>query len=124
VHWQDREKVTREKHIPLGDLAKKIARITPGQKVSYITDILGSRENIERAVALARDSNRLFIEAAFLDKDREIAQKKYHLTAKEAGLIARKAQVRELIPFHFSPRYFGREKELVQEAMTAFGSNG
>jgi len=31
-----------------------------------------------------------------------------------------RARLKELTPFHFSPRYFGREEELIQEAMTAF----
>jgi len=71
---------------------------------------------------LASQSHHLFIEAAFLDKEREMARKKYHLTAKEAGLIAAKAGVKEVTLFHFSPRYFGREKELYEEAMAAFRS--
>ncbi len=122
VIWQDEDKVVREKYFPLGELKERIARISPGQKITYITDIIGSPENIAKAVDLALDSNRLFIEAAFLDEERDMAQRKYHLTAKEAGLIAARAKVKELTPFHFSPRYFGREKELVQEAMTAFRS--
>lgn len=51
-----------------------------------------------------------------------MAQRKYHLTAREAGLIAARARVKELTPFHFSPRYIRREKELIEEAMTAFQS--
>ena len=33
------------------------------------------------------------------------------------------ARVKDLTPFHFSPKYFGREQELIEEAMTAFQSN-
>jgi len=122
VVWQDKDKVEREKYFNLGELKERIARISAGQKITYITDIIGSPENIEKAVNLAADSDRLFIEASFLDKDRYVAQRKYHLTAREAGLIAKRAGVKELTPFHFSPRYFGREKELIQEAMKAFRS--
>ena len=122
VVWQDKDKVTREKYFNFGELKERIARISPGQKITYITDMIGSPENIAKAVNLAMDSNLLFIEVAFLDKDRDMARRKYHLTAKEAGLIARRARVKELTPFHFSPRYSGREKELIQEAVTAFRS--
>ena len=122
VVWQDKDKVEREKYFNIGELKERIARISAGQKITYITDIIGSPENIEKAVNLAADSDRLFIEAYFLDKDRDVAQRKYHLTAREAGLIAKRAGVKELTPFHFSPRYFGREKELIQEAMKAFRS--
>jgi ribonuclease Z len=122
VVWKDKDKRIREKDFTLCDLKEKIAMISPGQKITYIADIIGSPENIPKAVDLARDSSTLFIEAAFLDKDKDMAQRKYHLTAKEAGLIARRAKVKVLTPFHFSPRYFGQEKELIQEAMMAFRS--
>ena len=86
------------------------------------TDIIGSHENIKKAVKLARNSTHLFIEAPFLEKNRNMAQIKYHLTARDAGLIGAKAGVKDLTTFHFSPRYFGREKEIIQEAMNTFQS--
>ena len=122
VVWQDKDKVAREQYFTLGELKERIARISPGQKITYIADMIGSPENIAKAVNLAMESNHLFIETPFLDKDRSVAQGKYHLTAREAGLIAARARVKELTPFHFSPRYFGQEEELIQEAMTAFES--
>ena len=122
VFWKKKGKETEERYFGLGELKERIASISPGQKITYITDIIGSPENIARAVDLASQSHHLFIEAAFLDKEREMARKKYHLTAREAGLIAAKAGVKELTLFHFSPRYFGREKELYEEAMKAFQS--
>ena len=122
VFWQDKDRKTGERYFALDELKEKIARISPGQKITYITDIIGSPENIAKAVDLAMDSDHLFIEAAFLDNERDMAQRKYHLTAKEAGLIAARARVKELTLFHFSPRYFNREKELFQEAMAAFRS--
>ena len=122
VVWQDEDRVTREQYFPLSELKERIARISPGQKIAYITDMIGTPENMAKAVNLALGSNHLFIEAPFLDKERDVARRKYHLTAREAGLIAARAGVNELSLFHFSPRYFGREKELIQEAMTAFQS--
>jgi len=122
VFWQDKDRKTGERYFTLDELKEKIARISPGQKITYITDIIGSPENIAKAVNLAMDSNHLFVEAPFLDNERDMARKKYHLTAKEAGLIAARARVKELTLFHFSPRYFNREKELFQEAMAAFRS--
>jgi ribonuclease Z len=104
----------------LGNLAEKIATITPGQKITYITDVIGSRENIDRIIALARGSDHLFIEAAFLAQDNKSAKEKYHLTATEAGRIAREADVKKFTLFHFSPRYIHREAELLNEAMEAY----
>jgi ribonuclease Z len=122
IAWQNEDMVTKERCFALGELKERIARISPGQKIAYITDIIGSPENIEKAVTLALESNHLFIESPFLDKEKDVARRKYHLTAKEAGLIGARARVKELIPFHFSPRYCGREEELIQEAMRAFRS--
>jgi ribonuclease Z len=104
----------------LGDLAAKIARITPGQKVTYVADAGYSPENEEKIVQLANESDQLFIEAAFLEADHEIARLKHHLTAYQAGTIARKAAVREMTIFHHSPRYLGQADDLQTEAQRAF----
>ena len=121
VVWEENGKILREKTFPFGELAGKIARISPGQKVTYLTDLLGSPENFEKAVELARNADHLFVEAAFLDRDRETARTKCHLTAKEAGTLARKARVKQMTLFHFSPRYSELEEEIRKEAMEAFG---
>jgi len=62
----------------------------------------------------------LFIEAAFLNEDREIAAEKYHLTAHQAGYLAAVCGVERLTVFHFSPRYTDRYDSIYKEAHTAF----
>ncbi len=104
----------------LGELADRIAKITPGQKVAYIADAGMSAVNEDRMIQLADGADHLFIEAAFLEKHREIAQKKHHLTARQAGTIAARAGVKQFTIFHFSPRYTGQEYLLQEEAQTAF----
>ena len=94
--------------------------MTPGQKFAYVSDAVFSRENQEKIVRLAQDADQLFIEAAFLEADRQTALEKYHLTAHQAGSLARMAQVGELKLFHHSPRYLGRGHLLEQEALRAF----
>jgi ribonuclease Z len=117
------KKSEKKKYI-LGDLANRIALITPGQKVVYITDVVYSRSNLEKIVHFAQGADHLFIEAAFVEKDRELAQKKFHLTAWQAGSIAKKAGVKQFTLFHFSPRYMGQPRLLQQEAQEAFESKG
>jgi ribonuclease Z len=73
-------------------------------------------------VEFVRDSDHLFIEAAFLDMHRDIAQRKNHLTARQAGLLAAMAQAKHFTVFHFSPRYTGQERQLLEEARTAYES--
>lgn len=110
------------KRFLLGELAQRITRITPGQRVAYVADVAYNTENAAAMVALARGADHLYIEAAFLDQDRSMARKKAHLTARQAGIIAARAGVRRFSLFHFSPRYSGRENALWDEARAAFES--
>ncbi len=104
----------------LGALAEGIARITPGRHMAYITDVAYTPSNIKKIVNLAQDADHLYIEAAFLEKDRDMAKRKYHLTARQAGLIAAAARVKKFTLFHFSPRYTDRADLLRQEAQQAY----
>lgn len=104
----------------IGDLSKKITRITQGQKIAYVADAAFSPENEKKIIELAIEADHLFIEAAFLEKDRGVAGRKHHLTAHQAGTLARKARVREMSIFHHSPRYSDREHLLQEEARLAF----
>jgi len=113
-------KKNRSKNFLLGDLTRQIALITPGQKISYIADVVYSKANAEKIIDLAKDSDHLFIEAGFLEKHRDTAREKHHLTATQAGTLARQAGVKQVTPFHFSPRYTGQESFLYAEVMEAF----
>ena len=62
-------------------------------------------------VALAREADQLFIEAPFLQVDANIATERRHLTARQAGHIAKQAGVRRLISL------FGLRRD--QEGLTA-----
>jgi ribonuclease Z len=76
--------------------------------------------NIRKITALALGSDILYIEAYFLDKDRHRAQERCHLTAKQAGRIAREAGIGKLVVFHFSPKYTDAPEELVEESEAEF----
>jgi len=120
VTWEEKGEIIKEKRYPIGELSKEIATISPGQKITYITDVIGSPENYKKIIELAKNSDHLFIEAAFMDKDIKTAREKYHLTAREAGELAREAGAKKLTLFHFSPRYSHMEEELINEAMNTF----
>lgn len=117
-----RMKDGRTRIIPLGEL-RQLVRSTPGQKVSYIADAVYNSDNARKIVELAEGSNILFIEAPFLEEDADIAAAKYHLTARQAGHLAREAGAKEIRIFHLSPKYKGREHLLMDEAMGAFGGS-
>ena len=112
----------RERWLPLGELKRQILRIVPGQKLAYVTDTAYHEANAASIVGLARDADLLFIETMFLEEDKEMAAAKYHLTARQAGELARRANVARVVPFHFSPRYVGCEARLHGELAAALGS--
>lgn len=104
----------------LGELKERVLRVVPGEKVAYVTDTAYTLENRRRIVDLARGSDYLFIEATFPDADRDRAADRAHLTARQAGELARQAGAARVIPFHFSPRYLGAEQSLRHEVQAAF----
>jgi ribonuclease Z len=108
--------------VALGDLRAEALRVGPGQKIAYVTDAACTAENVSRIVALARDADELFIEAAFVEEDATVAAERCHLTAAQAGRIGRSAGARHLVPFHHSARYLDRPDALAREALLAFGA--
>lgn len=99
---------------------RDIATIKKGQKISYVTDVSLNNENIEKIIELVRDSDTFYCEAYFLEKDRERALERFHLTAKTAGRIAREADVRNLVVMHFSPKYRKQPDTPEGEALREF----
>jgi ribonuclease Z len=104
-----------------GELARQILFSTPGQRIAYFTDLGFSDDNVARVVELARGVDLMICETAFLHADEALARERNHLTARQAGLLAKIAGAKRLAPFHISPRYGGRERELLDEAGEAFG---
>lgn len=107
--------------LPRDALAEALILRRPGQCLAYVTDVRYTRENIERIVALARGVDLFVCEAAFLEADSALAAERSHLTARQAGWLAREAGAKRLAPCHLSPRYKGREREILDEAEAAFG---
>ncbi len=107
------------REMPLAVLSR-VLTVTPGQKIAYVTDIADTAANRMAAICLARNADLLFIEAPFVQADAALAAARSHLTTTAAGMIARKAQVRRIEPFHFSPRYAGQDERMLNEVNAAF----
>ncbi len=105
---------------PLGALRQLVARVDPGVRLAYVTDARYHDENARRIVALARGSGILYCEAMFLEKDAALAAERYHLTAVQAGALARRAGANALEVFHVSPRYSQDPDAVIAEAQSAF----
>ncbi|MCE5194692.1 MAG: hypothetical protein LLF28_04430 [Nitrospiraceae bacterium] len=109
------------KKYKMKDLSE-IAKITAGQKISYIADSSLDEQNIKKIIAFAKDSDTLYCEAYFLDEDRDRALDRHHLTAKTAGRIGREAGVKRLVVMHFSPKYRECPDALFEEAMKEYNN--
>lgn len=119
VRWKDRDgehghtrAVAELRHVGLD--------VVPGRRIGYVTDLRFTEGNIEQLRALLAGIDILFIECVFLQADVDHAARKNHLTARQAGTIAGTVGAKAVVPFHFSPRYEGREDELIEEVNRAW----
>ncbi len=115
----DEEFEYNNKKYKISELVELITKITPGVKIAYITDLVFSKKNIEKLRKIAKDISILYIEATFLNKDNRRARERFHLTAKQAGFIAKLVNAKKVYPMHISPINTGKyhivKKELINE---------
>jgi len=88
-----------------------------GRKFSYVTDTLYT-PSIAKEV---RGSDLLICEGMFSNDVEDQAKEKKHMTARQAGIIARDASVKKMGLIHYSPRYTDNELSvLLQQAQEVF----
>lgn len=96
-------------------LLDEVSRVRPGDCFAYVVDT----RYCANAVKLARGAHLLLCESTYLEEHRHLAEKHYHLTAKQASEIALEAEAEKLILTHFSARYL-YHKEFEEEARQLF----
>jgi ribonuclease Z len=111
-----------QRRMPLEELRSHAVRITPGEVIAYVSDCGATPANTKKIRALANGADHFFCEAAFLERDKGKAAPRGHLTARQAGLLARQCGVKAFTAFHFSPRYESTPDEPTREAMESFRS--
>ncbi len=90
-----------------------------GFKISYISDTILNRRLEKNIVEMVKHSDILYCESTFMHKDRHLAEKYYHLTARQAGYLAKQAQVKQLYLIHLSLRY-SNPYSLLKQAQEQF----
>ncbi|WP_330457777.1 ribonuclease Z [Streptomyces sp. NBC_00820] len=99
----------------LGDVTlDEVSEVRRGQRFAFVMDT----RLCEGVHALAEGCDLLVIESTFLDEDTRLAVEHGHLTAGQAGAVARDAGVRHLVLTHFSQRYSDPE-EFARQARAA-----
>lgn len=96
----------------------EVSEPRPGQRFAFVMDT----RLCDAVHALAADCDLLVAESTFLDADARLAADHGHLTAGQAGEVARRAGVRHLVLTHFSQRY--TDPELFAADARAAGFTG
>ena len=119
VPKRDRGKLARGETVVLGDGE----RVTPAQvlgepqagcKIVYMGDTAFDK----RFVSLCRNATCLICEATYLGRDKALAGRYKHLTAREAATLAEQGGVGGLVVNHFSNRY--DVAEIAEEVYSVF----
>lgn len=98
-------------------LLEQVSVPRSGQVFAFVMDTRWCDE----ALRLADGADLLVCESTFLHRDKELAQAYGHLTARQAGLLAREAAARRLVLTHFSQRYGDDGEVFRAEARAAAG---
>jgi ribonuclease Z len=98
--------------------AKDATYVVKGKKLVYIADTLPCRG----ANKIAKNADLLIVASTYTSKDKDKAEKHLHLTAQQAGLIASKSNVKQLVLTHFSTRYKNIH-DLEQDARDVFDNS-
>jgi ribonuclease Z len=96
--------------------AEKLTYKEGNAKVCFILDTLMNK----KIIPFSKDSDLLVCEASFDSSLEEHAKEHKHLTAKQAGEIAKKAKVKKLILTHISQRYEREPNVLLKDAKDVF----
>ena len=93
----------------------KFTYLVEGKKIGIISDTL----LCDNCYEIAKNADLLICESSYSSKLKNKATKYYHLTSKQAALIANKSNVKKLILMHFSNRYKNTQ-ELEEDARNFF----
>ncbi len=95
--------------------AKDATYIKKGKKIVYLTDTIYFKD----LKNLIKDSDILICEATYMSDKEDKALEYEHLTAKQAGMLAKESNAKKLVLTHFSQRY-ENVQPLIKEAKSIF----
>ncbi len=107
--------------IKVGDRVVKPSEVLGEKRSGKKIGISGDTRPTKELEEFFRNCNYLSFDSTFLDELKDKAVETHHSTAKEAAMLAKNANVENLILTHFSARYKD-ESVLVNEAKTIHGS--
>jgi ribonuclease Z len=101
-------------------LKELLLRKKEGDSVVYMTDFLFDQA-VEDSLKLISNCNTIVCESQYLDEDKQLAEQNFHITSRQAAMIAARSKAEKLILFHISDRYRGDDfLTLLEEARELF----
>lgn len=121
-------------HIPPGPWRRELVqgktvtlpdgrRIKPDQVLGETREgtslvVVGDTGKADELIPYVSGADAMVIESTYIQAEEGLAQRFGHLTAAQAGTLAKKADVRRLFLTHLSRRY--RERDVLKEAQAVF----
>jgi len=96
--------------------AKNLTYLEKGKKISVVLDTL----NNEKIIPFVKNSDLFVCESSFSSENNEEAKEHLHMTAEQAGIVAKKSSSKKLILTHISQRYEIKLKDLLNDAKKNF----
>lgn len=93
----------------------EVSLFKKGQRFAFVMDT----RLTDNCFELAREADLLVCESTYLESEAREARDHGHMTARQAGIVAREAGARRLVLTHFSQRY-GSTRPFVEEARGEF----
>jgi ribonuclease Z len=119
VSGPDVGRLAREGTLTVGGRTVRLEDVSAPRRGQVFAFVMDTRW-CDAAVELAAGADLLVCESTYLDRDRALAEEHTHLTARQAGELARAAGARRLVLTHFSQRYGDDPQPFVQEAGEVF----
>jgi ribonuclease Z len=91
-----------------------------GEHLGYVVDTAYHPRCRDRLAAILSEANHLFLEARFLEEDRDRAAERAHLSTTQCAELARELRAKRLTPIHFSTRNEGQSARFIEEVMRSF----
>ena len=73
--------------------------------MSYLTDFYVDEKGISSLAHVLKGCDVMVCESHYAHAENHLAKKNFHMTAQNAAILAREAEAKKLILFHFSDRY-------------------
>jgi ribonuclease Z len=97
-------RLQRAGHLRVGSREVRIEDVSEPRRGQVVALVMDTRW-CEAALELAEGADLLICEATFLSAEEQMAEEYGHMTARQAGRLARMAGARKLVLTHFSRRY-------------------